>query len=194
MEPQSFSPRESLDLIANVLQEAKERQEQNGVVYIFWGLLLTAVGLLHYYVQSVQMFQWIFGIYLLIPVGVAVTYFAFPQYRMRSGPNLIGRAIGILWAFASVNMIILGFALSMELGKFLIPFILILKGIALGLSGFLLRYRPLVMAGIVANLVGMLGFWVAWEYHPLLMAFVSIFSVFLPGVLLNRAYIARKHV
>lgn len=194
MDMDALSPRESLNLITDILQEAKERQEQNGIIYIFWGILVAGVSLAQFILQEMGMYHWIFLAYMIIPLGVVVNYFAFPRYRERGTANFIGQVVGVVWIFAAANMMILGFALYGELTKHLSPFIMILLGLALGASGYLLKVRILFYAGILANVVGLICFWVPLNYHPLTMASVSMISVFLPGVILNRAFIARKHV
>ena len=175
MESQSLSPKESLDLITEVLRKAKERQEESGVVYIFWGLLVAGVNVCHFVLQEMNQYAWIFIPYLLIPVGIVVTYYAFPHYRERS-KNYLGKAIGVLWIFAGANKMILGFVLAMDLGNHLAPYIMILLGISLGVSGFILQFRILLSAGILANLAGLATFWIPWEFHPLIMTSNSILT------------------
>ncbi|MCI4667953.1 MAG: hypothetical protein MRZ79_07305 [Bacteroidia bacterium] len=194
MEPQSLTPKESLDLIKEVILDAKHRQEENGIIYMYWGITVALVGIAHYVLYLTETYSLIFIPYLLFPVAALISYFIFPHYKKETPKNQIGTIIGGIWIFAAVNMMILGFALSSKLQDNLMPFIIILQSMAIGGTGLASSSRTLLIAGIGANVAGVLGFWLAPQFHPLLMTGVSIFALLLPGILLNNAYRKRKHV
>lgn len=194
MEPKTLSPKESLELIKGVILEAKQRQEANGVIYIYWGLIIALAGIAHYILQEIGAYGLIFVPYLFLPVAVIVSFFIFPYYKKENQKNLIGRIIGGIWLFAGINMMVLGFALAMKLGSHLTPFIMILEGLAIGGTGLAASSRTLIIAGILANAVGLAAFWIPVEFHPLLMSGVNIFALALPGIFLNSAHRKRKNV
>ncbi|MEO0899960.1 MAG: hypothetical protein AAFY71_26335 [Bacteroidota bacterium] len=194
MESQPLSPQESLNLITEVITAAKQRQEESGAIYLYWGLIIAAVSGAHFVFQLNGQYEWIPFPYLLIPIAAILSYFLFPYFRKTKVKNQIGSIINGMWAFSGFNMMVMGFALAAELGNHLTPFILILLGISLGISGLASDNRVLLIAGIIANIAGMAGFWIPLDYLPLLMAGVSLGCVMVPGIILNSAYRKRKHV
>ncbi len=196
MGKQNLTPQESLELISDVIRVAKQRQEERGGIYIYWGLIIFVVGLGHYILQEMEAYDRIYLPYLFIPLAAALSYLIFPYYQKGKGlgDNKIGSIIGGVWLFAGINMMVVGFFLSQTLGRGTVPVILILEGIALGISGIAVDSRTLIYAGILANLAGVSGFWIENAYHPLLMAGIAILSLVLPGIILNHAYRRRKYL
>jgi len=196
MGKQDLTPKESLELISDVIRVAKQRQEERGGIYIYWGLIIFVVGLSHYILQEMEAYERIYMPYLFIPLAAALSYLIFPYYKKGKGlgDNKIGSIIGGMWLFTGINMMVVGFFLSQTLGTGTVPVILIREGIALGISGIAVDSRTLIYAGILANLAGVLGFWIDKAYHPLLMAGIAILSLVLPGIILNHAYRRRKYL
>lgn len=192
MSQQPMTPRESLDVISQIITEAKQRQEENGLVYIFWGLLIAVVSIASFILQYKEMYNLVFIPYLILPFGGIWSYFYYRNKGKTAGNNMVGSILSIIWTIASANMMILGFFYSGELGPHLTPIILILLGSALAVSGIALKYRPLLFAGLFGNLAGLGAFLLEPLYHPLVMAIVSIVSVLLPGILLRQADQRRK--
>ena len=184
MSDSSMTPKESLAVITSVIAEARQRQEENGIVYIVWGILIAVVSMVDFWLRTQGMYDLIFVPYLVVPFG-GLWSFLYYRNKGKGQPvrqNLVGRILKILWLIAGGNMMILGFVFANELGPHLIPFMLILIGTALSMSGATLRYRILLYAGILANVAGMVTFFLPGEYHVLVMAGVSIVSVFVPGL------------
>ncbi len=189
-----MTPKESLAVITKVIAEARQRQEENGIVYIVWGILIAAVSLVDFWLRSQGMYNLIFVPYLIIPFG---GIWSFLYYRNKAREqlvrqNLVGRILKIFWLIAGGNMMILGFVFATELGPHLIPFMMILIGTALSLSGAALKYRVLLYAGILANVAGLVTFFLPDDYHVLAMAGVSIVSILIPGLSLWSASQQRK--
>ncbi|MEM9985081.1 MAG: hypothetical protein AAF804_08285 [Bacteroidota bacterium] len=191
-----MTPQESLALIQSVISEARERHEESGLVYIYWGAAGAIASLGHFYLQQQEAYSLIYVPWLLMPIAGFLSYFLFPYYRkdQRHSRNLIGVLVRNLWLVTAGNIMVLSFALPMELGKHLIPFLLILLGLSLALSGLAISSKVLFYAGLFANFVGLVGFWVPEGFHPLLLIGVNIISMIIPGIMLNRSYRERAHV
>ncbi len=192
MSQQPMTPKESLDVISQIITEAKQRQEENGLVYIFWGLLIAVVSITSFILQYQEMYNLVFVPYLILPFGGIWSYFYYRNKGKTGRTNMVGSILSIIWTIASANMMILGFFYAGELGPHLTPILLILLGSALAASGIALKYRPLLFAGLFGNLAGLGAFLLEPLYHPLVMAIVSIISVLLPGILLRQADQRRK--
>lgn len=194
MSKPSMTPQESLSLITSVIQEARQRHEENGLVYLFWGSIVAMVSLAHFTLIQIGSSQLIFVPYLLMPLAGVASYLLFYRGKKAIQANLIGILIRNLWLSIGINMLFLGFVMWDELGEHLIPVILLLLGIALSLSGAAISSKLVFRAGIIANLAGVAAFWVPYPYQPLLMALINIFAVALPGALLYQSYRKKTHV
>ncbi|MEO1449413.1 MAG: hypothetical protein AAFV07_07770 [Bacteroidota bacterium] len=191
-----MTPKESLNLISEVLQEAKARQQENGLIYLYWGIIIVVATLAHFYLNMTGQYQYIYFAYMIFPVAGVMMYFLFRKYfqaRKRTG-NVIGRILTRVWFFVGANLMVLGFAFPMILAEHLIPFILMLSGLAIFVSGVAVNNRALIIGGTIANSAGIGTLFVPPTYQPLVMAIATVFSQIIPGILLYQAYLKRQHV
>ncbi|MDP5169368.1 MAG: hypothetical protein NWR72_03930 [Bacteroidia bacterium] len=195
MNPSQFTPQQSLDVITGIIQEARIRQEENGRIYMYWGIVVALVSFGDYFLRDSPISEYYFLPYFLIPLAAIGSFFFFKKklHPSQKG-NLAGNLLRTVWIFASANMMLLGFVFPVELANHLIPFLMILLGMALSISGIVLKYRPLSISGLTANLVGLGCLWLPWQFQPLAMALISISCVLVPGIMLWQAHRQRLHV
>lgn len=187
-----MTPQQSLALISDVIQEARERHEENGTIYLYWGLIVAAAAGAQFVLVQVGSANLSFVPWLLIPIAGIASYGLFHRKQTTRPKNLVGILIRNLWLTTGINMMVVGFFLWNVLGGSQIPVILILLGISLSLSGAALRANVLFWSGLGANAAGIAGFWLPYEYQPLLLMLVNLLAVALPGAMLYRAHRRRR--
>ena len=187
-----MTPQQSLALITEVIQEARERHEENGTIYLYWGVIVAVAAGMQFVLIQADNMGLSFVPWLLVPVAGVASYFLFHRQQAARPQNLVGTLIRNLWLTTSLNMMIIGFFLWSVLGSSQIPVILILLGISLSLSGAALRASVLFWAGLGANAAGIAGFWLPYEYQPLLLMSINLLAVALPGAILYRAHQRRQ--
>lgn len=194
MDSSKLTPQQSLDLITGVIREAKARYQENGLIYVYWGLVIAVISLADFVLRTQDLYNLIWVPYMAYPVAVLASYLLFRQQWSRGPRNLVGNLLRRMWFVITANILVLGFAFAMVLAEHLVPVILILLGLALSISGFTLNYRILIRAGIFTNAVGLGTFFVPYEYHPLVMAITALISVFGSGFVLWQAHRKRSDV
>ncbi len=184
MQTHDFTPEKSLELIAEAIAEARSKFEENGLIYLFWGLLiaLATIGQFVLLKTGHQDINWY--PYLLMPLGFAASGIYFSRKGRQKKPNLIETITAYSWLLLALNMLVLGFVFATVLQQFLIPVILILQGIGMFVSGSAIRNKLLTYAGVLVNISGLVALRVAWVYQPLLAGIVALIAVALPGLLL----------
>lgn len=189
----NMTPEESLALISGIVKEAKERQQERGTVYLYWGGVLAMVGLAHYILIQQEMYTMSFLPYLTIPVAAGVSYWLFGRNYRRRNQNVIGATLNILWLIMVANLMFIGFALPGVLQDHLTPTLLVLHGIAIAVSGAATQNPILLWGGVIGNLIGLGCYWVDWTFHPLFLTLESIISSVIPGIVLNFEYRQRRN-
>lgn len=194
METNDFSPQQSLELITAVIQEARSKFEEDGVIYTMWGALLLIASLGQFYLLSNAYYQTHYYPYFLMPVGGLVTWwYYYRKVKTERGSNQIGKINTALWITCGINMFLLGFMLNYILQANLTPVILIVLGIGITVSGTIIQSKILQFSGIFTNVAAVVCFYIAWHYHPLVNATVALFAVLIPGILLMNRY-KKQHV
>ena len=194
---EKITPEESLLLIAKTIEETKQRFKENGHIIILWGAITFTVFLSQYVLVFLGLYK-IFDIMwtcILFPLGGIYTFIYFRRkVEKKNIPmTIIGRLIGTMgWVFG-FNLMILGFFFGHQLDKAAAPIFLILLALFIIMTGISIKFKPLIIGGIMLNLIGFGTFLVNTDYYGLSMMIGSVVGLIIPGILLNRAN-KKEHV
>jgi len=193
METPNLTPEKSLEIITQVINEARTKLEENGFIYVFWGVLTAIASISQFILLKNEYYDINYYPYFLMPLGGIYTGYYF--YRKgKTKPNQIGKIVGVAWVTISLNIMILAFAFSYILQEHLTPIILILLGIGLFISGGAIKSRLIIVSGILINISGYICFNLKWINHSLLMCIVSVIAILIPGIILMIEHKKKKNV
>lgn len=184
MESEKLSPQESIQLIGQVIEEAKTRFKENGFIYVFWGLFISLIALTQFILLYNELYAINWYPYLAVPLGMVFTVVYYRKKTKKRTTNQISNIIASAWIVLAINKMILGFFFAPILGENLSPVILILLAIGILVSGIALRSNILILSSFLINIAGILCFQVDWLYQPLVLSAASFVAVMLPGVYL----------
>ncbi len=179
-----MSPQESIQLIGAVIEEAKTRFEENGFIYVFWGLFVAVIALTQFVLLYNEFYAINWYPYLAIPFGLLFTFLYYRRKRQNRPANQISSILSKTWVVLALNKMLLGFFFAPLLGENLSPVILILLAIGILVSGIALKSNVLILSSVAINLAGIACFRVDWLYQPLVLSASSFFAVMLPGLYL----------
>ena len=187
MDKTILTPEESLLIITKTIEETKERFKENGHVIIFWGSLMFIVTLSQYILIRLELYKIHWYPNFLYPLGAIYTFiYAWKEHKKDNLPRtIIGNILGALAWLLGANFMILGFFFSQKLGEAIAPIFLIFLAILVFSSGISIKFKPLIIGGILLNLIGFALFYLDFEYHPLIMSIASVIALIIPGILLN---------
>jgi len=193
MNTENLTPEKSFEIITDVINEARNRFEENGFIYVFWGILVPVASMGQFFLLRSGHEHISYYPYFLMPIGAIYTGYYFSRRKKRN-MNVIGRINSAAWITLASNMIILGFIFGGILRENLDPVILILMAAGIIISGVSLKSRLLVYSGMFINLSAFVCFKLPWEYHSVLMAVVALVAIFIPGVILMIKHNRNKNV
>ncbi|MEO1409195.1 MAG: hypothetical protein AAFW73_04895 [Bacteroidota bacterium] len=184
MSHEEFTPEESLALITEVIQEAKVRLEEDGLIYMMWGILLFVASTGQYLLFRMEQWEINYYPYFLIPLGAIASQLYYARKQRRQSNQIMG-TISVIWAIIGFNLMLLGFFGWPLLKSSLLPIILILLGIGVATVGQVSKSRVFLLAGILINITGFVGFQLDWTNQPLLLGISSLLFIFGPGLVLQ---------
>lgn len=199
MDKTILTPEESLLLITKTIDETKQRFKENGHLMIFWGLLMFIVPLSQYILYEFDLNK--LGDYtihnwpvFLYPIGGIYTFvFAWKEHQKNNIPKtIIGNILGAFGWIVGMNLMILGFLFHDILGDARIPIFIVITSLFVFTCGISIKFKPLLIGGIVLNLIGLATFYFDGQYHTLIMSIAS-WTLIISGILLNKDK-RRKHV
>lgn len=184
---ETLSPRESLDLIADAITKTKEDLRDNGFGYLLWGWLIAAASFAFFFLKEYTSFQFYFIPFpVLSAVGVILTIIWLRKKNKGTTLSYTTYFINKLWTVLGVCFFVVVF-INVSQGGIPFTYTLLIAGIGTLVSGWVMKFRPLVIGGILLLAAAIVSVYVADEYKPLLHG-VSIVAGFLvPGYLLKKA-------
>ena len=190
MEKTDLTPEQSLLLISKTIEETKERFKEYGGVFVFWGTLTVIVFGSQLILSLLELYKFTMVPVYLFPAGAIITgIWAWKEYKKKNIPKNHHREHFTKhwldnWNEPDDNGISLfGYSLEMPWARFL-SFCLHLMIIVSGLS---IKFKPLIIGGALANLIGLGSFFLDRDYHGFSLMLAAVVGMIIPGILLNIA-------
>lgn len=185
---------EQLNLINEAINKTKEQLKPTSINFIFWGLLISMMSLIHYtYPEFIQKTAYSSILYwTIIPIiGMIITII----YNIKVGVRLgfethIGRALKLVWGVFNIAWLLI-VVLSIFKKQNPVEEILFLLGVILLITALLIRFTPLIVGGIGVITCSVL-ITISTGVNVLLINAIATFvGLFIPGLSL---YLSKKHV
>ncbi|WP_295121788.1 hypothetical protein [uncultured Chitinophaga sp.] len=190
----AFSYEDSLKVITQMIEQAKDRVLSDGFDYMLWGAFVCCAALAQYFLINAGVgYHWL-GWTILMPLGAIITFFRNYACRKRREVKLAVMDIylSVLMAFL-VSLCIIIFSFSALGYKYGLGVILVLYGLWIFISGRIFKFTPFVL-GAVVNWVGSILVFNFLDYHNTLLTVAAgaIFGYLIPGYLLRREVKMKK--
>jgi len=190
MEQENFSPQESLQLIDNMINKAKNRFTENGFLYLLWGWLILISSVGHFVLLKLQLFKhpeliWT-SCWLAIIVQIVFLVRKKKKEKVKTYSDGI---IDNIWICFGICMLVLSIIVSRNnIWMYMYPIILMLYGIPTFLSGVVMQFRPLKIGGISCWALAVLSTFFLPIYYLLLLAAAVLIAWIIPGYLLRQKF------
>ncbi len=183
---------EELQFIRKVIEETKQSVIDDGLDYIFWGILVI-VGMFLQFIFIVNKiffnFVWIWA--TLIPIGWVFSIINKRNQKAKHPGTFAGKIIGAIWATGGIAMTIVGFIgpVSGVITYWAIsPFACLIGGMAYYVSGLIIDSKWFKNISYGWWIGGVAMMFVTSYYQFLMMAFIMLFLQTIPGIILYRKY------
>jgi hypothetical protein len=185
-----FSEQDSLRVIQEMIEKTKKGIKDNGFFFLLWGWLVLVASLSHFAMLYWNLFDkpWLPWPLLMTAGGIASGIYGAMSKKEKAAPSYVERFMGYLWgAFSIALLIVLGS--MVKLGPTAVyPFILVLYGIGTFVTGGVLKFRPLLIGGVICWICAIGSLFVSFDIQLLLIAVAVLFSYIIPGHILKANY------
>lgn len=187
MDETNLTPEQSLLLITKTIEETKDRFKENGHIFIVWGSLMLIVVGSQFLLSLLELYKYTMVPVYLYPIGAIYTgLYVWKEYKKNNAPRtLIGSILGSMGWVVGLNLMTMGFLFSDKLGDALGPVFIILLAMMIIVSGASIRFRPLIIGGVLMNLIGLGSFLIDRDFHGFGMMLGAVVAFIIPGILLN---------
>lgn len=184
---QELTPSESLKLIETMIGQAKQSFHRNSFYFLLWGVLLIAAMIVNY---AMAMNGDSRGAYAWAVVGIVGGIVSW-VHGAREGKkhqvtNVMDRVMMWMWMGFLATLLITMIGSGVSGNSMAVGSIIVLTGLPTFLTGQLLRFRPLILGGILFWVLGAISYFVDTQAVALLYIAAIFFGYLVPGYLLKR--------
>lgn len=177
---------ESLKIITEMISKTKVSIRQGSFHLLFWGWLILVCSLSEYLLYKFTDYANSWYVWLFVIPGVFVSMaYGFIKGRKEQVHTYASTLYVWTWMAFMVSSIVLFVLLSDRMGS-VGPYILTLGAIPTFISGFILKFRPLIAGGISFWIFALVGYFGGADLASLSVPVAMLTGYLIPGYLLKR--------
>lgn len=184
---ENLSSQQSLEIISKMINTAKGNFSNASFHFLLWGWVILFTNLGHYYLQEVIHYEAPFIVWLItIPSALTSCVYGYRQGRKATVRSHFDRIYGYIWLAFIVSITILIIFFGNKSGHLILnPLILILAAMATFISGISLKFRPLLIGGILFWVFAIISLLLNNPYQYLISAVAVLTGYLIPGYMLK---------
>jgi uncharacterized membrane protein len=184
-EEKMMTGEESLKIITEMINKTKVNIRQGSFHLLFWGWLITVCSLSEWLIIKLTSYPHPYYVWILVIPGAIVSMIYGSVNGRKAKVNTYADIL-YMWTwigflFSAIVLFIVQ-AKSMET---VTPYILLLAGFPTFLSGFIIKFRPLIIGGICFWIVSLLVHFASPSLAPLGTPVAMLIGYLIPGYMLK---------
>ncbi|MBI9068761.1 MAG: hypothetical protein JEZ09_15810 [Salinivirgaceae bacterium] len=188
MEKENLNPKESLQIIQEMIQAEKLRFSENGFIYRFWGWLVSIAALAHFILLQLEMYDYHYYPWFLTIFGGIFTGFYYGRKKEKTSLPVSGKILSYTWITISFFIFGIAFFFPVRAGDLLL--FIILSHIAVGtiVAGAIFKFKTLLIGGFICGAMAFVSLVVPREYGSLITIVAVVAADLIPGYQMKRMY------
>lgn len=145
-----LNPTESLNIISKAINQTKENIKEQSFYYLIWGWLIAIAAFCNYILTTFTDFRQDYLPWLIVvPIGwiISIVY-AIKKERTKGYQTYFELFLKYLWIVLGISFIVSVF-ISLILKIHPTIFVLLLAGIGTLISGLVMKFKPLIIGGVL---------------------------------------------
>ncbi|MFZ5940899.1 MAG: hypothetical protein ACOYXB_10020 [Bacteroidota bacterium] len=183
-----------MTIISKAISDVRTSFRETSKVFLLWGWILTLASFSNFIILKIlharEAYQlmgiYSFGTWIVFAIaGFIILYFM--QRRVKRVKKVYSHLDGYiksLWTISAVSFI-LAALICTKMEVLPPPFMLLIGGLATTATGLFIKFRPLIIGGIVFFAGAIASTFVSFEYIALLVGLTVIGGYLVPGYILR---------
>ena len=186
-EEKTLTPLESMEVIVRAISRAKNDIRVNSFYFLLWGWLI-AIASFAFFVLSVffKVFLHFIPFPILATLGGIITIIHYSKRRIVATESYVSHFLSRMWVVLGLAFLMVVF-INVSNGQTPFTYTLLLAGVGTLVSGWVMKFKPLVFGGIIFLVASLASVYVATEYKALLQGIAVVAGYLVPGYLLKNA-------
>jgi hypothetical protein len=188
----AFNEQESLHLIQTMISTVKAEMEDDSFYYLIWGWLVFIASVAQYVLMKMDVNENYLGWAILMPAGgIASAVYGYRQEKKKRVKTYIDDLMKyVLITFMVSLFMVLFFQSKLQLNTY--PMIMMVYGMWLFVSGAAIKFKPLIIGGIINWILCVVSFFFTFELQLLILAGAVLLGYIIPGHLLKNKFANSK--
>ena len=186
-EEKRLSPQESMEVILRAISRTKSGIRSNSFYFMLWGWLI-AIASFGFFVMKVFFEIWLH--FILFPIlgaiGGIITIIHYSRKRVVQTESYVTHFLSRMWVIIGIGFLMVVF-INVSRGQAPFTYTMLLAGIGTLVSGWVMKFKPLVFGGVLFLVSSLASVYVAPEYKSLLQGIAVVAGYLVPGYLLKNA-------
>ena len=181
-----FSPQESLRLISFMIETTKNTMRDTSGYFLLWGWAVMLACLLEYLLKVWFNYPNPGIAWFLMPLALLFqVYFVLRDRKRETVRTFLNEAYAHLWIAIGLAFLVLIFIFLRIGWQDCAVFFILLYAIGTYVSGSLIKFRPLVIGGMICFPLALVASWLNFDYQLATLALAILISYIIPGHLLR---------
>ncbi len=184
-----FSPQQSLQIIRSMIETTKNTISNQSHYFLLWGWAVMIGCLLQYYLKVIAGYPQYYLAWLITPVVLVIHFlFVYRDAKRVRVKTFINEANGYLWTAIGLGYFSLVFVFIRIGWQYCFPFYIAFYGMGTYVSGSLIRFKPLIIGGMLCFPLVIIAAYSNYDTQTLLAALAIFISYIIPGHILRYRY------
>ena len=189
-----LTEKESLELIASMINKAKNSCIDSGIGPLFWGVLIALCSIITW-AQHVFEFRLGFDIWLLSLFALAPQiYFTARARKEKNFVSYDENMMNYVWGTFAICMFMLSFYVAKSHPQNSTALHMMLFGMPTFITGGVRKFVPMMIGGLICWVCSITSYYVDFANDMLLMTVSAVSAWLIPGIILRRRYLKLKNV
>jgi len=181
-----LSPAESLKLIAETIEKTKSNVQNGSFYFLLWGWLVSIAGIVQFVLveyTDIKAYYYVWPIMAFIGIVACVMY-GFKVERKKTFETHLDAVFKYLWIVLGISFFLIAF-ISLWNKTLPGPYVLLLAGIGTLISGLLIKFKPMIIGGVLFFIFSIACLFTPPSYQVLVSTFAIIIGYLIPGYILR---------
>jgi hypothetical protein len=189
-----LSPHESLSIIRSMIDKTKHSLSDRSHYFLLWGYAVFLACSIQFALIKAG-YEKHYMAWLVIPVALlAHVVLSIRDNKKEKVSTYTSEANGALWMGIGFGFMVFAFIFSKIGWQYCFPFYILFYGLGTFVSGSLLKFKPLIIGGVICYVLAAVATFIEYDLQVLLTAISILVSYIIPGHLLRRQYHQQKQL
>jgi hypothetical protein len=194
----TFNEQDSIRVITEMIENSKAKIKDNSFFYLLWGWLVLIASITNFVLLKMGYYDiaWVPWPILMFGGGIVSGVAGYRMGKKAKAKTMFDTTMAYLWSGFVITLFIILFVaasgnISWQVSNVLI---IALYGLGTFVSGGILRFKPLIIGGVLSWAIAIATIFIPEIYSLLMVALSIIVAYLIPGYMLKSKEKNQGHV